>query len=137
MAIPGGSDARAAVRRCSPRADQRGQTGTGIVWVDVDGQPLSEGYFGDYSPAALALENRWEIDADKVVWAACQALALPGLRCDYHNALSWLADRAETPRAWVEVALWADIQLILGNPVKALVPPHMEHDPGGALAGAR
>jgi hypothetical protein len=95
-----------------------------VTWLDAQGQPLSDDYLSYQSPAERALAHRWEIDDPiRAVGTCCQALALPGTRHDYHQALIWLASVNGVPSDWLEGALQADIQLVLADPRTAVVSP--------------
>lgn len=108
-----------------------------VIWVDVHGQPISDDYVSYQSPAEQALAHRWEIDdPSEAVWTCCQALALPGTRHDYHQALIWLANVSGVPGEWVEGMLRADIQLVLADPWAAVVSPWASEDPTPYLSAA-
>jgi len=118
-AIP---DRRLAEAR--PIADPGSYSPLGVAWIDGAGEPIADDYRNYMSPAELVLEGRWQIgDPNKAVRMMCQSLALPGRRSDYHEALSWLPSVEGAPGAWVELALRADVQLVLADPPGALISP--------------
>lgn len=118
-----------------PVADERSFSPLGIAWTDGAGRPLADDYRTYMSPAELALQGRWQAsdpdnaeyglqrDPVEVARIACQALALPGTRSDYHQALSWLSHVEGVPGALVERSLLADVELVLGDPADALISP--------------
>ena len=121
--------------KARPVADERSFSPLGVAWTDGAGRPISDDYRTHMSPAELALEGRWQPSDDdneeyglqgdpvEVARIACQALALPGTRSDYHQALSWLSHVEGVPGALVERSLLADIELVLGDPADALISP--------------
>lgn len=118
-----------------PVADERSFSPLGIAWKDGAGRPIADDYRTYMSPAELALQDRWHAsqpdddeyglqrDPMEVQRIACTALALPGTRSDYHQALSWLSHVEGVPGALVERSLLADIELVLGDPADALISP--------------
>ena len=107
-----------------PVSDPDSYSPIGIAWVGNDGRPIGDGYVRDRSPAELLLDGRYEIeDSNKAILTMCHALALPGTRSDYHQALSWLPNVASVPGAWIESVLRADVQLVLSDPVGTLTSP--------------
>jgi hypothetical protein len=127
-----------------PVADERSFSPLGIAWTDGARRPIADDYRTYMSPAELALQGRWQAsdpdndeyglqrDPVEVARIACQALALPGTRSDYHQALSWLSHVDGVPGALVERSLLADVELVLGDPADALSLPSL-----GATRAAR
>jgi hypothetical protein len=118
-----------------PIPDQHGLSPLGVTWVDSAGRPIARDYSSYMSPAEFILQGRWEEsssdqgvyavqrDPDEVARTACQAVALPGTRFDYHQALTFLSNAAEVPGGLVENALQADIALVLSDPADAVISP--------------
>ncbi len=128
-------DPRVASAR--PVPDPQGYSRTGIAWVTADGTLLADDFSRDQSPAELVLEPRYEQagDAEVVTRTVATALALPGTRHDYHAALEWLAGTEGMDPGWIERALLADVQLIIGDPRAAFSSPRWG-DTEGSLAAA-
>ena len=102
-----------------PVEARAGHPELGIVWVDVDGRRIAD--YGFQSPAALALEGQYALrDPNEAIRLMCHALAVPGTRSDYHQALIWLARMTGVPGAWRERGLRADVQLVLSDPIGAV-----------------
>jgi hypothetical protein len=118
-----------------PIPDEHGFSPLGVTWVDNAETPIADDYRSYMSPAELVLQGRWqENDPDRdvhgvqrdpteVVHTACQAVALPGTRFDYHQALRWLSNAEGVLGSLVEQALKADIELVLSDPADAVVSP--------------
>ena len=118
-----------------PVADERSFSPLGIAWTNGAGRPIADDYRTYMSPAELALQGRWQADGPdnaeyglerdpvEVARIACQALALPGTRSDYHQALSWLSQGNGVPGALIERALLADVELVLSDPADTLISP--------------
>jgi hypothetical protein len=121
---PEGTAVDARLAAAQPVADRNSYSPLGVIWIDSRGRPIGDGYMSGRSPAGSALEGRWEIrDPVQVSGKACQALALPGLRSDYHEALSWLAGMPGIDGDLLERTIVADVQLVLADPLAALTSP--------------
>jgi hypothetical protein len=119
------------LRSARPVRDPDGYSSIGVAWVADDGTLIGGGYSRDKSAAEIALDARYrdDVEADEhvIVDAAAAALVLPGTRHDYHSALGSLADAETLEPEWIERALIADLQLILGNPAAALISPRWQY----------
>jgi hypothetical protein len=116
-----------------PVHDPDGYSALEVAWVADDGTLIGGEYSRDRSPAEVVLDARYEsdgtVDEGLAMRAAVMALALPGTRYDYHSALEALANAERSEPDWIERALIADMQLIVGNPAAALVSPRWGNIP--------
>lgn len=120
-----------------PIPDQRSFSPLGVTWVDSVGTPIADDYRTHMSPSELLLQPLWEEqeseggtvytvsrrEPDEAARTALHALAVPGTRFDYHRALESLSNLEGVTGALVELALQADVQLVVGNPSAAVVSP--------------
>ena len=120
-----------------PVPDERGYSPLGVAWVDSAGKPIADDYRTYMSPSELLLQPLWEAldsegdtvyavrrrDPDEAMRTALHALAVPGTRFDYHQALTSLSNVEGANGALVEFALQADVQLVVGDPSAAVVSP--------------
>ncbi|MCP9491883.1 MAG: hypothetical protein MSC31_18700 [Solirubrobacteraceae bacterium MAG38_C4-C5] len=91
--------------------------------------PAPSPYLEWQTPAGAALELFWQAETSEAAQAALDtALAAMGTRHDYHRILGEARERAQLPRAGIELVCHLDIVLVLGDPVAAVTAPH-----GGAL----
>jgi hypothetical protein len=132
---PAGAAVDPRLSGARPIPAEQGFSPLGLTWVDNAGRPIADDYGSYMSPAELVLQERWQEndsdqgvrvrqrDPDEVARTACQAVALPGTRFDYHQALRWLSNAEGIPGTLVEQALKSDIELVLSDPAEAVVSP--------------
>lgn len=126
--FPVAVDERLARARPVPTpSDERYAGGPSHRWVDERGQPIAEPYALDDSPAALLVSRLYDETPERQLERALIALAHPGGRHDYAQALS----RAEHTIRFegvlrfdvLETVLRGHVSLVLAAPAAALAPP--------------